>query len=429
MSAESSLLFAVWQRSVGVALAAMLVFFVLYRYGAYFLLDLMLVIGLGMLLFRWRGSIGVLSERESRTVYGAVLLFFVLNMVTVVWYGDFTNPPAENLYHIAVIPLLVLVLARFDIDERYFWWGVALAALVAGVVALSDVVFAGKERAEGLTRQAIVFGNISLMFGFFSLMSAVYFRRRFSSYFVALPLIAAFCGFMASLLSGSRGGWLFVPVGAILLMWIFRRELGHRPLIKWIAAALALALAVAGAIFWNEVGDRLGQAVTQAGAYLSGAGGAHTSIGLRFEMWKAALHAISESPWVGVGIDGFHHYLGQFAAQGKMVAEAASFDHAHNQFLHTWATAGTVGLIGLLALFLLPLKLFLAGCNSQDMEIKALAASGVLLVVGFATFCLTDSLLFVRHSGNFYFASLVTIAFLLARRQRQLAGVVPGDGR
>ncbi len=429
MPGEHSLLFAVWQRSAGGALAAMLVFFVLYRYGAYFLLDLMLVVGLGMLLFRWRGSISVLSERESRTVYGSVLLFFVLNMVTIVWYGDFTSSPAEKLYHVAIIPLLVLVLACFDVDERYFWWGVTIAASVAGVIALSDVVFFGKERAEGLTRQAIVFGNISLLFGFFSLMSAIYFKRLFNRYMAVLPLIAAFGGFMASLLSGSRGGWLFVPVGALLLMWIFRRELGNRPLIKWVAAALALALVVAGAIFWNEVGDRIGQAVTQASAYLSGAGGAHTSVGLRFEMWKAAVHAIAESPWVGVGIDGFHHYLGQFAAQGKMVAEAASFDHAHNQFLHTWATAGTVGLAGLLALFLLPLKVFLAGCNSQDMEIKALAASGVLLVVGFATFCLTDSLLFVRHSSNFYFALLVTIAFLLARRQRQLAGAVSGDGR
>ncbi len=417
------------RRVVSVVLAAMLVFFVLYRYGAYFLLDLMLVVGLGLLFLRRRSSLSLLSAKGGRQVYGAVFLYFSLNMVTVFWYGDFSSSPAENLYHVLVIPLLVLVLAYFEVDERYFWWGVSCAALVAGLIAFSDVVLYDKERAEGFTRQAIVFGNISLIFGFFSLLSAIYFRRRFNGYLLAFPLIGAFLGFLASLLSLSRGGWLFVPVGGLLMVWIFRRELGRRPLVKWFVAAFLLTLIGVGAMFWDEVGSRIGQAITNASEYLSGNGGAHTSVGLRFEMWRAAMQAIVESPWIGVGLNGFHDYLNHFSAQGKMVGEAASFDHAHNEFLHTWATAGTVGLVGLLAVFFLPLKMFLSACKSDDMELKALAASGVLLVTGFATFCLTDSLLFVRHSTNFYFALLVTIAFFVVRRQRQLVGSTPSGAR
>lgn len=74
------------------------------------------------------------------------------------------------------------------------------------------------------------------------------------------------------------------------------------------------------------------------------------------------------------------------------------YDHAHNEFLDTLAKRGLLGLAMLLALYLLPMKLFVRQLHARDMELRSLAAAGVILPVAYIDFGLTQ--VFLSHNSG-----------------------------
>lgn len=133
--------------------------------------------------------------------------------------------------------------------------------------------------------------------------------------------------------------------------------------------------------------------------------------------------AFVEAPILGVGVDAFQAYLKHLVAQGSIHANVALFMHAHNQYLHSLATGGVLGLAGLLAILILPLRMFWKQARSEDEELSALGFAGVLLITGYAVYCLTDSLLYVPSSLQFYVFMLMALAYLGISRMARLSAL------
>jgi len=124
----------------------------------------------------------------------------------------------------------------------------------------------------------------------------------------------------------------------------------------------------------------------------------NTSVGQRFEMWRAAWHMFLEHPLLGIGTGAFYEEAQQMTHRGLIVPAAAQYDHPHSDFFDALSSRGMLGLLALFALLGVPAIYFLRALKSPEDTSHAVGLAGLLLVCGFAIFGLTDTVFI--HSMN-----------------------------
>ena len=116
-----------------------------------------------------------------------------------------------------------------------------------------------------------------------------------------------------------------------------------------------------------------------------------TSVGKRFEMWRAAWKLFLDHPFLGVGTGAYQQQTEDLISQGRIASFVGNYDHPHNDYFDALASRGILGFLTLLALLLIPVRRFLHSTASEDRILHALGLAGVLTVTGFAIYGLTDT--------------------------------------
>ena len=392
------------------------------------------------------------------SVRGAAFLSFLLLLIAAIW--SMLAAPAEAMNRLramwreyrwlilamAAMPTAMLISALLNPAAprnvpfaygRLWLFGLALFALlqlrpkqlesvqwgcVAG--ALASVVWAylelriGRPDKIGAFANTIPFGNLSLLMGLFSLIS-IGWSNRDGWPLILLRVFAGGAGLYASYLSQSRGGWIAIPI----LLLIAVATLRH---VSWKKRATALlvffALLVTVCVSSSMVRTRFGQAMEDIHAYQ--AGQTNTSVGIRFQLWKAATLMLTRHPLAGVGRGQFEPALKAIHAEGLITQEATAFEHAHNEFLYNGATLGVLGIGALLALYLVPAAYFLRAALCDDRILRTTGAMGLTLCVGFLLFGLTEVMLIIAQTVVFYSVMVAVFTAHIHRRRQQL-GAAP----
>lgn len=351
--------------------------------------------------------------------------YTALVVAGALWHGQSISTVDRPLRFWLALPVLFWVMAyppRLDA----VWSGILLGALGGAGVALWEVGH-GVARADGFLL-AIQFGNTGMLLGVFCLAGLGWaWQRCRRVLWVALLGLGAVSGILASLLSGSRGGWVGLP----LVFWVLYRAYGKGVSLKVKLAALAVVLAmgwVAYELPQTGVKQRVAQAIDDVALYVSGEK-QDTSVGLRFEMWQGAARLVAEKPLMGWGDSGYQQGMIDIAQRGLIHPRASHYGHAHNQFLDTLAKQGVPGFAVLLLLFLLPLKLFSSYLRDEDLTLRSLATAGALLCVAEMDFSLTQAG-FNHNNGVMVYAFWLVIWWgaLQSYRQYRLAARVAADG-
>jgi len=392
------------------------------------------------------------------SVRGAAFLSFLLLLIAAIW--SMLAAPAEAMNRLramwreyrwlilamAAMPTAMLISALLNPAAprnvpfaygRLWLFGLALFALlqlrpkqlesvqwgcVAG--ALASVVWAylelriGRPDKIGAFANTIPFGNLSLLMGLFSLIS-IGWSNRDGWPLILLRVFAGGAGLYASYLSQSRGGWIAIPI----LLLIAVATLRH---VSWKKRATALlvffALLVTVCVSSSMVRTRFGQAMEDIHAYQ--AGQTNTSVGIRFQLWKAATLMLTRHPLAGVGRGQFEPALKAIHAEGLITQEATAFEHAHNEFLYNGATLGVLGIGALLALYLVPAVYFLRAALCDDRVLRTTGGMGLTLCVGFVLFGLTEVMLIIAQTVVFYSVMVAVFTAHIHRRRQQL-GAAP----
>ena len=394
------------------------------------LIKLLLLAGLLATLFNWRAIKRHIDEFEPGSIL--VLFLYLFGILLAI----LANPINGDTFHdlrimsigfTSVLIWSLMISIRFRAD--YFWWGILSCALSTGVYALiqvgmHDITY----RATGSSGKWIMFGDVAMMSGLLSLTAMAHFRRH-SLFFKVVPIIAFLMGVLASILSGSRGGWLFLPL-ALIIVFYFLHVKGLFALNPGRVAVLVtlLCAGLATVITFTNATERIQIAYQDIHGYFvdqTEAAG-KTSLGQRFEMWKAAIIALEQAPLFGIGPGQFDDHLARLAEQdrvNKQVAQAWKdntryhpHSHAHNEYLNTLATRGVVGLGTTLLLFFYLLSRFIRLTRSDQPTQASLGLAGVLLLSGYLVFSLSESVLYHAMTANFFFLCLVSLLYL-SRRQ------------
>ncbi|MFY0990310.1 O-antigen ligase family protein [Halomonas sp. C05BenzN] len=339
----------------------------------------------------------------------AVLILYGLGWVLAgPWHGEGVRGLKEA-WPAWLAALALVALSRFRLSSGWLWGGFAVGSLATGGWAVWQRLVEGVRRADGHEPlHAILFGNLGLLAGLICLAGLGWALGRERHRGWALLLAAGgVAGLTVSALSGSRGGWIGLP----LALWVLYRGHGPRLAVRWQLAGFGvLALLLAGLYVVPQTGveRRIDNAVGSLEQYLEG-NREMTSVSARLEMWKGAMHLVVERPLAGWGARGYRQAMRERSAAGHQAPTLGRYWHAHNDLLDAWAKRGLPGLATLLALYLLPLGLFAGGLRSESRERRALAMAGVMLPVTFVGFGLTYSFLAYPAGGLVYGLLLVAL--------------------
>jgi O-antigen ligase len=335
-----------------------------------------------------------------------VLLAFLLQLADIAWLAvrrghDISDIDGPLQTCMAVAAMLVVRAARPP--ARWLWLGAAGGALAALVFAGWQWLALGVQRPGGLMNP-ITFGDLSLCLALLSLAGGVDGRSPRWRWIAAA---GAACGLAASLLTGSRGGWLALLLLALPLVPLAcRTGLLPRRLALALALLACMLAAAAYALPQTRVRERVAIGISDARLYLAG-NPAPTSLSVRFELWKAGAMLVRERPWTGRDTPAYKRRMREWIAQGKLspaVFAPPEPPHLHNDVLQVLVTRGVIGLFAWGGMLAAPACFFMRRLRASPRHAarRAAALAGAMVVLAYAGFGLTEVIFWSMKASLFY---------------------------
>jgi len=282
-------------------------------------------------------------------------------------------------------PLIVnaVVVARPSL--KMLWLGAAAAAVLAGVVASYQSLYLQLDRAGGAMNNVIMFGDLAVVLAMFSAFGALFgvneadpkWMRRFM-------FLGAVMGVWASLLSGTKGGWLSVLMLSVILVWMALR---HWHWARRAAVAGAVLMGIVGAAFMAPpeiVVNRITNGLQGASTWFATGQITEGSVSIRLEKWNQAIGMVIDKPLTGWTTEGSVVEIDQRLRQaGAGEGPGGRWTQTENDLLQAAIVHGLPGLASNIFLYMGLLWGFIR-IRQQDVRNAlwvGVAAVGALLVV------------------------------------------------
>ncbi|RII27571.1 MAG: hypothetical protein CXR31_04850 [Geobacter sp.] len=163
-----------------------------------------------------------------------------------------------------------------------------------------------------------------------------------------LYVVAIVVHLFAFYLNGSRGAWIAFAVILACIPFVALEIRAFWKVSYFAVLLLAMMLVTRGTYFQTK----LHEAVTDVSQYKDGI--SETSLGGRFEMWKASGRMFREHPLVGVGAGDWVDEFQKTARQSKSSAFLMQFNQPHSIYLEALSTRGLMGFASLLMFICYP---------------------------------------------------------------------------
>lgn len=332
----------------------------------------------------------------------------------------FHGPSLERGLRIS-IGLPIILGALLSIDQarlRLAFWGV-VAALWASAATVLWLSLPAWNRPDTPQYNAVGYANLMMLWLFIILYGMSWTLTKRPQLEQRFKLLTVVSGFAGVILTQTRTAWMAIPLLMFLGMWLF----GHmrRP---WRAlGVLAASLVVLAAL--GSTSQALRTRVAQGIHELQECHGANatadTSVCIRLQLWRASIEMFEAEPLFGLGTPArFAPELQARVASGVVSPFVArDFGEPHNDMLQMLSSYGLLGGLGLALLYGVPAGFFLRRLAAANPEpLRAAAAMGAALALGFAIFGLTE--LMFRSMQNVALYVALTAWFLALCRPHVL---------
>ncbi len=279
------------------------------------------------------------------------LLVYLFSMALHGWDARQLSRPAHLLLAVG----LLAALRDLPLQASWIVTGQALSVLPALGIAIHEHSMLGKERVFGPLSGAD-FGNFAAALAMPLLLGALLQGRH------ALPaLVRALCFFsgaaavLIAFWSGSRTGWITMPIVAVLLVALGAVPEGQRRMF-WVLPAIGIGLIP---IAWPQLQERVADFASETSAFFDAdtADYRGTSMGIRLESARLGLQLCAEHPFLGLGVVDFKRIAASMARSGEISPEIPGFfGMLHNQFLDFCVLLGVGGTLVLLVFWFLVLR-------------------------------------------------------------------------
>lgn len=373
--------------------------------------------GVGLLLvtalyivLRYRKEIDFKSEKSL--VY--ILLAYVLVSVSVNLIAGHSGRDYElDVKVFLSIPILYALVYR-GFNRNYLILAFGLGGVAMGLDSMYEFYVLNLKRV-GL--YPIRYGYIAAWLAVASLISLVFFAKTASTWTRVILVLGILGGITASILSGTRGSWLFLVVACVLLV-IYTFVYASKKLRTVIVVIFAMGIVAVTALGMtnNPLSERVVHAAAEVGRYQANHTAAFSSVGMRIELWRLSALIIEAEPLTGIGSDAFRPRIEQFVAEGEAQPYMKILKHTHNDVIDKAVKTGVLSaLMMVLCLYVWPFILFFKRLAHPNTEVRYYALSGTLLIIAWIVFGLTDLFLLTNVGAQYY---LVSLAIFWAGLQR-----------
>lgn len=310
------------------------------------------------LLWRARGMAG----QPVKVLVWLMLAVLALGVLSVVLFEQGLRD-VDNRSRFVVIPWIALWICALRPSLRWLWYG-SLTGLLATFVMSLWQVLGGAPRAELFTNAIVLTGSRGVFAALLALLVVLALSLRWRTGAARLSVLAG-----------------MLAIGATLLLSV--PELRHQVRLSELHSDVQRM----------ELGD------------------SDSSAGARVERLQVAWQTFLDHPLVGVGIGHFDSAMQRVPVCRENPEELrCHLGHAHNDVAEWAATQGVPGLLLLLAVYGIPLWLFVRlHRRSGRATFRGPAAAGVMLVITYALCGLTQSMFAHQMTASFY----VTLVGLL----------------
>ena len=380
-------------------------------YGA----AILLLSSIGLLIITLKRDTTPLTTND-RLFIGALIVFPVAVAISMLLHGDWVWSSIDKPLRFLLVVPAFLVIRHFGMSRNILFIGAIGGAIAAGSLGYYQKYVIGLNVANGFTHK-IPFGDISLMLGMFSLAALIPGKNWKAPLWLSVLAVLGFgFGLLGSLCSGTRGGWIALP----LLFWLILSTAITSRKLRWgLFSGFVVLLLL---IYSNNslVQSKVDRAVTTTQSYFA-EGKIEGSAGTRLEMWKGALTIFAENPWIGVGKEQYSTAAERLKAEGRFKTDI--YDHPHNDMFNLLAELGVIGGLALLLLYGLLIRFFVHWRHVDPQ----LACMGLLLCFGYVDFSLTQAMFEHNISTSFLAINVAVIGGMLSHCYQQ-SRTTPGSG-
>lgn len=295
--------------------------------------------------------------------------------------SDIAYGAARNLLFILLLPITILLVINLKPSKQQIFYLILIASILSISPIFSDLL-QHKSRGNSVTHP-IFWGNIALCTGLICFVFGHHLpnREKYLSY------IGLTFGLAASIWSGTRGGWISLPVVMLFLVW--SKSIYYK---KIIILTLAICIAIS---LYPPARQRVIKTFTPpTSAQISAANedlaiNSDNSTNARLAMWKIAFDTFLKSPIIGTGLDGFYS-AGDEAIEDKTTSNRnIRYKHAHNDVLEILSSGGILGLMAYIGIFLSIMRVFISTVKNPNL--MPYSFSGILLTLEFLIFGVTET--------------------------------------
>lgn len=358
------------------------------------------------------------QSRPLQAMALGVLWFIAVGVFLGVWYSANINY-YEAFAPFLLMPLMLSGVLFSRLRPSLVWTGSATGALLGGLYASyqSLVLLAG--RATGNMPHPIIFGDLAVVLSCMALFGVLYFEKaQHNGWLRAYLLLGTLMGVWASLLSGTKGGWLSIVMFLFIFAW--RLTAGKRAGWRWawvigiFAILIAAVLLAPKDLVWQRLVGMWHHALNwfQTGEVTD------WSVSIRLELWSYAWQLFAERPLLGWSGGEALAKLAEHLRPFNVPAGIAPV--FENDLLHYAAVSGLIGVTSVLALYGGVFSGFWQfQKQSAGKPFAAFALMGMLLVLLIFEFGLTVNAL-GRSPFRYFFCDMTVILLgliLMARQQ------------
>lgn len=360
-------------------------------------------------------SIRSTLSREDRLLIVVLVAYFLVTVTMHLVHGERLKEYDLPLRFL-LAAMALLLLRAYPPSPVSFWSGLILGGIGSGLFA-GWQYFAHSVRANGYTNP-IQYGDISFIIGILCLTGFTWaMQQRSARTWLLMLTVGGIMGLMGSLFTTSRGSWVGLPVCVLVLCVFYSRSIQPRYVWGGLVALIAAIVLVFAVLPRTDYRARVTLAFAEASTYLQKKD-ADSSIGTRMEMWRTGALAAADSPLLGMGKAGFVEWESRQIEAGKVDPLMAGNNHVYNEWLDALVKRGIPGLLVLLALYFVPLRLFIARLKSAPEQAKPYAVGGILLIANYIGFGFSQ--VFMAHnSGVMTLGFTMVILWGLLRGQEE----------
>lgn len=351
----------------------------------------------------------LLLTREDKLFMILMVLLPTAFFLNMLFFG-FVPHHLDRPFRMFLGVFAFLLLRIYGVSKKVVFIALIICLVYASCLSYYKIVILNLPRAQSFI-YFIPFGNFALLLGLIGL-SYVYLNNELSKLKrIVLGVIIFSLSLWVSIASGTRGGWVVLPILVFIFTYIFDFIKNvHR-----IVIFLLLCVIFIISYFTSDyIKDKINIAIEEMNRYMNTKQKADIILGsvdTRLEMWKYGLKLFAESPVFGKGFPGFDKRLKEDVENKKVNRVLLNHGHLHNDIINIMAKLGLVGLSVYIVFYLMLFRYFFKKMKKKNLngDVRFFATIGGLTVAGMFLFSLSDSM-FGTAAGITNYVFLITLS-------------------